>query len=238
MKIITRDQLQSIVLHRKVFGFWDMLRRGLVVLLTHYVHDGFDRRYGTDTSGVASMLYNETPKPGQKVRSYPTHPGVVNYILRNLDIDHSEYSFIDFGSGKGRAMLCASDFPFKRIVGVEWSEDLSAVARQNLEVYSSPGQKCFDLEVQCMNVLDYQFPDSKILLYLFNPFGPKITEQVFDKISRDARNSPHEFLVAFNGFGQPERDIVTGALDRSGIELIGEYRTMSALGTWLLAKPR
>jgi hypothetical protein len=236
MKMITRDQLQSILLHRKVFGFWRTLQAGLVVLLTHYVRDGFDHRYGTDTSSVVSMLHNEMPALGQKVRSFPTHPRVIKHIIRSLDIDHSEFSFIDFGSGKGRAMLCASDFPFKRIVGVEWSEDLCAVARRNIGIYNSPRQKCFDLEVQCMNVLDYPFPESKILLYLYNPFGPEITNQVFAKVSRDAGRLTREFLMVFNGFGQPERDLVTAALESSGIEVISVSRTLTHRGSWLVAK--
>ena len=41
--------------------------------------------------------------------------------------------FVDFGSGKGRVVYQGARYPFARVVGVEISEDMNRVARENVE---------------------------------------------------------------------------------------------------------
>ena len=50
------------------------------------------------------------------------------------------------GSGKGRVLLCASDFPFQRLIGVEYDERLHTVAQRNAEIYRSAKQRCHNFE--------------------------------------------------------------------------------------------
>ena len=37
--------------------------------------------------------------------------------MASLEIDFSQFTFIDIGSGKGRALLLAAEYPFRRVVG-------------------------------------------------------------------------------------------------------------------------
>ncbi len=43
-----------------------------------------------------------------------------------LDIDFEKFTFVDLGAGKGRIMLLASNFPFQRVLGVEFVPELHA----------------------------------------------------------------------------------------------------------------
>ena len=52
--------------------------------------------------------------------------------MGKLDVDHREFSFVDYGSGKGRVLMLAAAYPFRRILGVEFSESLDRVARDNI----------------------------------------------------------------------------------------------------------
>jgi predicted RNA methylase len=236
VKTSAREKLAAVYSHYQMFGLCDTLRESLVYLLTRRREDEFDLKYGTDTSGVLSMRYDEQPQPGETVRSLPTHPNVMRYILGNLGIDFHDFIFIDFGCGKGRALLCASDFPFKRIIGVEWSKDLSAIAKRNLEIYRSPRQKCAVMEVHCMNVLDYEFPASNTLLYMYSPFGAKITTQVFEKVHRSVFASPRRFLVVYSGLGTLETTGVMECLDRFGIDVLRKCRALNPRGSWVLGE--
>jgi len=56
---------------------------------------------------------------------------LIEKAMAELDIDASRYTFIDYGSGKGKAMLMASDHPFKSIVGLEYAPGLHEVAAAN-----------------------------------------------------------------------------------------------------------
>jgi len=57
-----------------------------------------------------------------------------------LPHDVSSHSFVDYGSGKGRVLLVASDYAFKKIVGVEFSKVLNDVAVANIATYRSSKQ--------------------------------------------------------------------------------------------------
>jgi len=238
VKSITRDKISKVLSHYRMFGFCDTLRYCLVHLLTRTRDEEFDLKHGTNTTASLSMRYDEQPKPGQIVRSLPTHPRVLRYILRNLRVDYRDFTFIDFGCGKGRALLCAADFPFKRIIGVEWSKDLSAIATRNIEIYRSYRQKCTTLEVHCMNVVNYKFPASNIVLYMYNPFGPKIITQVFENVQRSALVSPHRFLVVYSGLVSYENAVVMECFDRFCIEVVRKCLALNSQGSWILGEVR
>ena len=67
----------------------------------------------------------------------PTEPALFTEMMSSLKINFQEFTFIDMGSGKGRVLLMAADYPFHRIVGVELFPALHRVAQQNLNAYRS-----------------------------------------------------------------------------------------------------
>ena len=67
-------------------------------------------------------------------------------MLASLNIDFREFTFIDIGSGKGRALLLAADYPFRRILGLELLPGLYRVAQQNIRQFKSDSQRCFAIE--------------------------------------------------------------------------------------------
>ena len=124
--------------------------------------EGFDAKYGTDTSGIDFA----TP-PGTYV---PTLPRMFREIMPRFDVRFEDYIFLDVGSGKGRAVLLASEYPFKRCVGLELSPVHSATAERNIAVYRSPTQRCFDLQAVCGDALTFDYPKDDLFLWLANPF--------------------------------------------------------------------
>ena len=92
-----------------------------------------------------------------------TTAGTVGWRDRLLGVFHSPYQatdpavsrddcapsgrldftwFIDLGSGKGRTLLMASDYPLRKILGVELIPELNRVAQQNIRDYQSSTQQC------------------------------------------------------------------------------------------------
>ena len=104
----------------------------------------------------------------------PTDPASFREMLDALDqhthLNFSEFIFIDLGSGKGRTLLMASDYPFRRIVGVELLPALHRIAQQNLASYKSDSQRCFALESICADATSLPLPAGPLVIYLFNPF--------------------------------------------------------------------
>lgn len=102
----------------------------------------------------------------------PTEPGLFHELIgaaAKFAGDLKSFAFIDVGSGKGRALLMAADYPFRRIIGVEILPELHRIAEANIGRYESENKKCFALESVCQDAADFQFPDGPLLIYLFNP---------------------------------------------------------------------
>lgn len=128
----------------------------------------------------------------------PTAPELFREMMDQLKIDFSRFAFIDLGSGKGRTLLMASEYPFRRIVGVELLPDLHRVARQNLQNYQSESRKCFHVEALCADACDYAFPPEPIVLYLFNPLPESSLKKVILKLEESLGSHPRPVYVVYH----------------------------------------
>src|SRR5579871_4721776 len=89
----------------------------------------------------------------------PTEPSafkeMIETLQENRNLNLEEFAFIDLGSGKGRTLLMASDYPFHRIVGVELLPSLHKIAQENVSRYKSESQRCFALESVCADATSF-----------------------------------------------------------------------------------
>lgn len=116
--------------------------------------------------------------------------------LHDLPIDdYSEYTFIDIGSGKGRALFVAAELPFRKILGVEYSVDLHEMALENIRRWSHMRQKCSDIESVHANAADFEFPNQKLVLYLFNPFGQDVMNRMLANLERSLERNPRHVVI-------------------------------------------
>jgi SAM-dependent methyltransferase len=112
----------------------------------------FDWRYHVKTCGDRDprQLSVVGENVSHAIPYIPTTPRTGRHILRNLPVtDVSSYTFIDIGSGKGRMLLLAAEFPFRRVIGIEFASDSHALAQQNVKTYRNPNQACFQSDETC-----------------------------------------------------------------------------------------
>lgn len=133
----------------------------------------------------------------------PTDPPGFHEMIATLDqatgLNFADFTFIDLGSGKGRTLLMASDYPFSRIVGVELLPALHRLAEQNLRQYRSDSQKCFRLESICTDAAEFHFPAGPLLIYLFNPFPEAVLRCVLANLRGALSESPQTaYLIYYN----------------------------------------
>ncbi|HEV3362880.1 MAG TPA: methyltransferase domain-containing protein [Acidimicrobiia bacterium] len=106
--------------------------------------------------------------------------------------------FIDFGSGKGRVVCqAARRYACRRVIGVELSADLNAVARANVD-RQRHHFRCRDVELVTSDVLDYAIPDDVTIAFFNNPFTGAVFASVIDRLiaSVDARPRPLRVIYA------------------------------------------
>jgi hypothetical protein len=133
----------------------------------------------------------------------PTEPVLFREMLANLmdaspTIDLREFTFIDIGSGKGRVLLMAADYPFRRILGIELLRQLHRVAKQNLVKYKSDSQQCLAIDcIQC-DASEFIFPPEPTVLYLFNPLPESGLAKMIKNVEQSLRKHPRPVFVLYH----------------------------------------
>jgi SAM-dependent methyltransferase len=168
--------------------------RDLLQLTDFPIHP-FDQIHGVDTSGLvpASRLVTGHPNDEHVTAYY----GVAPSILRAL-IDHwresvppypiTSYTFLDIGAGKGRGLLVASEYRFRKVVGIELNPALAAIARQNVAQWNAAhnadptAQPIAPIEVLGQDALEFELPDAPTLLFLFHPFEEPVLRKLLRHI--------------------------------------------------------
>lgn len=128
---------------------------------------------------------------------FATEPWLFKQIVKGIPADLSLFTFVDLGSGKGRVLLMASDYPFKRIIGVEFMPELHRAAEQNIANYSNDRQQCRQIETLCMDAREFQFPDGPLVVYLFNPFSEATFVAVLENLRQSIEQASRPVYVAY-----------------------------------------
>jgi hypothetical protein len=155
----------------------------------------FDQIHGVDTSGLiaAGNLITGHPNDSHVTAYY----GVAPSILRTLidlwratnpphPIDH--YTFIDYGAGKGRAMLVASQLPFNQVIGIELNPTLADIAQSNLDHWlathaaDATAPPLAPIHLYEQDALTFDLPRSPTLAFLFHPFEAPVLKLLLRRI--------------------------------------------------------
>jgi 16S rRNA G966 N2-methylase RsmD len=146
----------------------------------------FDRRHGTETSEIVEFPDHLVSGDNQLYgNSYvPTPPKTFHRIMRSLDIRFSNFTFIDFGSGKGRVVILATKHGFQKVVGIEYSVTLHNIAENNVRAFqASHSVNLPTVELVCLDASQFKFSSENQILYFANPFSDKIMELVLENLS-------------------------------------------------------
>jgi len=157
----------------------------------------FDRKRGVRTAGYVPLEGLTLAGTGRSGFDYlPIRPLVARQALARLPIqNHAEYTFVDLGSGKGRMLLAAAEYPFRKIQGIEFALQLHREAEQNISRYRYAGQRCKDVESIHLDATECVFPQGNLVVYLYNPFGPEVLSQVLTNLERALTELPRSVIV-------------------------------------------
>ncbi len=149
----------------------------------------FDVEHGTETG---ALIPGEDLQTGHRHDRYitayhGTAPSLFGKVMghwRGVAVHPVEQTaFVDVGAGKGRAMLLASEMPFRRIVGVELHPMLAAVMRENVErwhlLHDTP-----PMRVEEADAMTLRMPVGPCCLFLFNPFDLVLMDRFLERLTK------------------------------------------------------
>ena len=162
--------------------------------------DSFDKTFGVDTSGTVPLSALEIQSSNwiHGVCYGGTERGTFEEIFDGVELRFEDNVFVDLGSGKGKALLLASHFPFKKVIGVEFSDELHRVAVENLRRYAAPQQRCKDLTSICADATAFAYPEENLVVYLYHPFGEAVMAPVIENLKRSVKQTPRDLVVVYN----------------------------------------
>jgi len=174
--------------------------RGLLNVFRYIYYDFmFDSRFGIDTINVITnedlIVDSNNKQYGGMYQGIPVL--MFDEIMAQLKINFQKSTFIDFGSGKGKALLLASRLGFSKIIGVEYSPELVEICKKNIELYCKKVKTSSDFTVICSDATDYDIPTDANYLFFYNPFGEPVVQKVLARIEESARRYPREIWILY-----------------------------------------
>jgi SAM-dependent methyltransferase len=128
----------------------------------------------------------------------PTEPALFREMMASLPIAFDQFTFIDIGSGKGRTLLMASEYPFRKIVGVELIAELHRAAVENIRAYKSSTQRCSRIDAVCADACEFPIPGGPLVLYLFNPLPEAGMRRLIANLETSVAENPRPVYVLYH----------------------------------------
>ena len=157
--------------------------------------DAVDRKYGIDTRGTL----DSAPIVARDHRYHyaPIQLAVFERIMAALPADPAALTFVDFGSGKGRALVLAALRGFRRVIGIEYDAELHAAAQRNVERFRLRAGRACPIELHCADAVRYELPREECFCFFYNPFDDVAMAQVLARIGESLRAQPRRFFAAY-----------------------------------------
>ena len=198
----------------------------------HIVEGYFEARLGVRTTGhVPSDMLAPGGRSSEWGAYDPSRYGDIRRILNALVVRPGVDVFIDVGAGKGRVLVMAARLPFARVIGVERSEALSAVAGRNIDA-ARRHLSCRHVDVITADAASYDVPDDTTIVSFANPFDEDVLDAVLDRVRGTLERAPRPLTLVSYGpdpFGPFERRI--RACDWLRVE--AEIRLYRANRAWI-----
>jgi len=196
------------------------------------------RRYGDMEYDWENRVNTTSGTVGWRVRllglfhsAYqPTEPTLFREMMARLPIEFDKFTFVDLGSGKGRTLLMASEYPFRKIVGVELIAELHHAAEENIRDYRSPTQRCAQIESMLADAREFELPAEPLVLYLFNPLPERALSEVLERLRKSVAQAPRPVWVVYHNPLLEDTLGAAGFLERVGSTAqYSVYRTIPNL---------
>lgn len=193
---------------RRIIGYCSRtpILRGALVNLHNTLNQGhpwkrrhpLDVAYGVDTSTNLPwwLITSGKPSDAHTTGYAGCQPSCVREALRAIP-DLEGRTFVDLGCGKGRALIIASEFPFRRITGVEISQEMVELARRNANALHAkyPGRP--KIEVAQGDAMLFPLPEGDLVVFLFHPFHRELLLVILARLEEAAKRTSREIFFVY-----------------------------------------
>jgi SAM-dependent methyltransferase len=128
----------------------------------------------------------------------PSEPALFHAMIRALPLRPAEFTFVDIGSGKGRALLLAAEHGFRDVAGVELVPELHAIAVENIRQWQAADRSGRRIVAQLGDAREFDFPAAPLVVYLFNPLPEAALRAVIARLERSLAQAPRAVYILYH----------------------------------------
>jgi SAM-dependent methyltransferase len=193
-----RHNLSALVAGKKLIEIYaEFLRESLPDRKrARYGDVDYDWEYRVDTTsanlGWRARLIGLLNSPYQ-----PVEPELFREVINRLAIDFTQFTFIDIGSGKGRALLLASEFAFLRIIGIELLPELNRIAEANIRKFADRYTRCGSIEAIHGDAMEFPFPEVPLVVFVNNPLPEFGLRKLISNLENSLSVTPRSVFVIY-----------------------------------------
>jgi predicted RNA methylase len=195
----------------------------------------FDARHGTNTAGSVEpgdLGIGNAKSRKLAIRYLPSPLRVTSWMIDRIGVDPQEYSFVDLGCGKGRVLLVVARQPFRKIVGVEISTELAAIAKRNIAQFRPSSEQVRAITVENTDVREFAMPPGNLLIHMYHPFDPSITAAVLARLAA-VREPPRRVVVAYLTYTQSVSSVTEMFAQSGWLRLLRYEESVRGRYNWL-----
>jgi len=178
------------------FIAWNWGIRLAVFTIYHEIRG--EKKYNIDTSRLQDV--NRISVKGGNLKHAEMYQGASYYLLEKvfdyMRTNKINSSMIDFGCGKGRAMVVAAAYGYKKVVGIDFASALCRVAWENINAVKENYPEC-EFHVMYEDVVNYEIDDNVNTFFFFNPFNEIIMKQVLKNMLTSLSRRHRDLYVIY-----------------------------------------
>jgi len=117
---------------------------------------------------------------------------LINDLEESIEKPLDKRLFIDYGSGKGAAIIHAKNLGFKRTIGVEFAKELHETAQENIKKIGLE-----NVHSIYADATTHQLASDVSVIYLFNPFDTFVMKKVIENIKKQKHNFKNDVYIIY-----------------------------------------
>ena len=143
----------------------------------------FDATYGVHTAGcIPWWLLGEAGRAQESNLGYGgCQPSCLRRALSAIT-DQERYTFLDLGCGKGRGLIVASEFPFRRVLGIEIDAALCRICRANAAAIRARFPARPIIEALEGDATVPVLPPGDLVVFIYHAFGLALLQRLVDHL--------------------------------------------------------
>jgi SAM-dependent methyltransferase len=145
---------------------------------------------------------------------------VIHHADERWRVNPTDRTFIDVGSGKGRAALVASDRGFASVIGVDFAESYVDLAGANARKFRN-GELCSPVSFIHADATEWDMPTKPLLVYFFHPFDERVMVPFVARLMASLQASPRPCTIIYLNPVHEDVLLSTGQFERQYVH--GRY---------------